>query len=483
MGSICKIESTEYFEYMEGGVKRIENVIKNKLLCFASTHLNSLKIVLSCRTRRVTFRDLQVIRLSGIQKSLDSRLRTLITFQVTRGHKRNDQCKDYCETINKPPRSVRKIVLCFITTFILIAFMTTTGGCMSILAGKDNDSIANLSFNHDGKKVVFDRCRNEGCQIQVYDLETGELAAYQTPTNERWTMGKYSYDGKKITFSVIPIKPNDQLDLGAMQIAVMDANGKNYKKVTTGSGAKLYPAFSHNGKKILYTRAARIREKGRTPAAQYDAWEVNLENGQQTQLTFFEYYYMSSLAYYPDDERFIFDGDMPTAFPGLEPTKANPLDNQEMIKQGQIKNPIPINGVVTMKRGDTLPQESFNFVSNFHAKRPLLSKDGSKLIVEKDISGGKFFLYAPDGKRRLVGEGGSVNSAAISPDGGMLAFIAVSETMDISTVQDGKAKLSLYLPRAPKNIKNWPSDLKQEEVRLGYKFRMIPERPSFILNQ
>ena len=98
----------------------------------------------------------------------------------------------------------------------------------------EKDIISNLSFSHDGKKVVFDRCRNEGCQIQVYNLETGELAAYQSPKNEQWTMGKYSYDGKRITFSVFPIKPKGGLDLGNMQIAIMDADGKNYKKITTG---------------------------------------------------------------------------------------------------------------------------------------------------------------------------------------------------------------------------------------------------------
>lgn len=85
-------------------------------------------------------------------------------------------------------------------------------------------------------------------------------------------MGKYSYDGKRIVFSVFPIKSNDDLDLGNMQIAVMDTDGKNYKKVTTGAGAKVYPTFSHDGKKILYACAAYIRKKGKTPAADYDAW-------------------------------------------------------------------------------------------------------------------------------------------------------------------------------------------------------------------
>ena len=333
-----------------------------------------------------------------------------------------------------------------IILFMLIVFLSTpfTGGCMSVLDTKD--SISNLSFNHDGKKVVFDRCRGGGCQIQVYDLDTGELAAYQSPKGERWTMGKYAYDGKRITFSVIPVSFTGQLDLGQMQIAVMDVDGKNYRKVTTGFGAKLYPAFSHNGNKILYACAAHIRTQGRTPAAQYDAWEVNLETGEQTQLTFFKYYYMSSLTYFPDDERFIYNGEMPAAFPGLKPLKDDSVNNQEMIKQRQIKNTIPINGVVAMKIGDTLPRESFNFGSNFHAKRPLLSKDGSKLIVEKDISGGKFFLYSPDGNHRLVGEGGSVNAAAISPDGEMLGIISADYIMQIFKVRDGSLNQCIALP-------------------------------------
>jgi len=337
----------------------------------------------------------------------------------------------------------KRLCILFFTLFICL-FLTSTGDCFAML--EEKDTISELSFSHDGKKVVFDRCKNEGCQIQVYDLETGELAAYQSPKGERWTMGKYSYDGKRITFSVIPVSFTGQLDLGQMQIAVMDADGKNYRKVTTGFGAKLYPTFSHNGKKILYACAARIREKGRTPAAQYDAWEVNLETGEQTQLTFFKYYYMSNLTYFPDDERFIYNGEMPTAFPGLKPLKDDSVNNQEMIKQGQSKNTIPINGVVAMKIGDTLPREDFNFGSNFHAKRPLLSKDGSKLIVEKDISGGKFYLYSPDGNHRLVGEGGSVNAAAISPDGELLGIISADYIMQIFKVRDGSLNQCIALP-------------------------------------
>ncbi len=366
---------------------------------------------------------------------------------------------------------INKLACQFFVIFIFIILAVSTGNCFSVL--EEKDSIDNLSFSHDGKKVVFDRCQNDGCQIQVYNLETGELAAYQSPKNERWTMAKQSYDGKKIVFSVMPVV-DGHVELSEMQIAVMDADGKNYKKVTTGSGAKLYPTFSHNGKKILYACAARIREKGKTPAADYDAWEVNLETGKQTQLTFFEYFNMGYLTYFPDDERFIYYGDRPSVFQGLASFGNETAFGNKMIeleRQGR-----GIHGVVVMK-GKELITNPYKFPEETFPQKPLLSKDGSVLIYEKSLSAGKCFLYAPDGNHRLVGEGGSVNSAAISQDGGLLAMITVGLTIDIYATQDGNALWCLYLPCTPKKITNWSIPPKYKNI-----YKMIPEKVSRIIN-
>ena len=372
----------------------------------------------------------------------------------------------------KGKRRLKKAINILIFAAMTLLFMTSIGGCISMFDGKDE--ISELSFSHDGKKVVFDRCKSNGCQIQVYDLETGELAAYQSPKGERWTMGKYSYDGKKFAFSVIPIKPKGGLDLGAMQIAVMDEYGKNFKKVTTGPGAKLYPAFSHNGKKLLYARAGLIREKGRTPAANYDAWEVNLETGEQTQLTFFEYYYLGYLTYFPDDERFIYWGDMPSVYDGVRVMDDSNFRNK-MIELG--KKGISISGIAVMKGKELTPCPYLSFPKDVFPKRPLLSKDGAVMIYEESGTG-KYYLYSEDGKHRLVGGGGSIDSAAISPDGNLLAMISVGLRIKIYTILDGKIQQNLYLPCAPKKIQNW--NIRQE---FKYLYKMIPEKPSRIINQ
>ncbi len=369
--------------------------------------------------------------------------------------------------------SIKKAVLRCITTFILIILITFIGGC-SAMKQIEEDTISQLSFSHDGKKVVFDRCRNEGCQIQVYDLETGELAAYQSPQNERWSMGKYSYDGKSITFSVFPIKSNDDLDLGNMQIAVMDADGKNFKKVTTGPGAKLYPAFSHNGKKILYACAARIREKGKTPAADYDAWEVNLETGEQTQLTFFKYFYMGNLTYFPDDERYIYYGELPEVFEGVKSYQNETAFKQKMIELA--KKGMGIHAVVVMKGKEMIPK-IYNFGDKVVPEKPLLSKDGSVLIFEKSASAGKFYQYSTDGNHRLVVQVGSVDSAAISPDGKYMGRCN-GETISVLRVSDGTAYRGIVLRHSDYARRSENLD---ELVRKMPQLRILQEMPSQIV--
>ena len=68
----------------------------------------------------------------------------------------------------------------------------------------------------------------------------------------------------------------------------------------------------------MYVKAGRIRKQGRTPASDYDAWEVDIKTGKETRLTNFEYMYMSSVCYFPDDESFLYHAEGPFAFPGLK---------------------------------------------------------------------------------------------------------------------------------------------------------------------
>jgi WD40 repeat protein len=373
--------------------------------------------------------------------------------------------------IHKEPKI--KTVLLGITAFILTTIVLSTGGYVTVQAKEIKDKINNLSFSHDGKKILFDRCREEVCQIQVYDLATGALSAYQSPPNERWTMARYSYDGKKIVFSVIPMG-EEYLDLGNMQIAVMDPDGKNMRKITTGPGAKIYPMFSHSGKKVLYVKAGRIRKQGRTPASEYDAWEVDIKTGQETRLTYFKFFTMRSLNYFPDDEKFIFEAAQPMAFPGLSLPEDDFNKAMKMVNEERGKHKLYSLAVTTMKRGDMLPHQTYTFAKDIYPKNPLLSNDGRRLLFERQ--GGQYYLYSSEGNHRLVGGGGSVNSAAISPDGELLG-VNYDTMINIYNVKDGKLQVQLFL-LAAMNIANWDDDIRKYPRNQ----KMIPELPSHMIN-
>jgi hypothetical protein len=375
---------------------------------------------------------------------------------------------------------IKNAILQIVLTFTLITLMISVGGCATMQERETKeikDEISNLSFSYDSKKVFFDRCRDDGCQIQVYDLETGELAAYQSPANERWTMAKQSYDGKKIVFSVIPVVGND-LDLTQMQIGIMDTDGKNYRKLTSDPMPKIYPTFSHSGKKVLYVKAGRIRKEGRTPASEYDAWEMDLATGKETRLTYFKYFHMSSVSYFPGDEKILYEALGPFAFPGLDLPKDDINKALQMIAEEAAKKKIDLVGLLTMKRGDTFPEKPYYLFEEGHPpEHPLLNKNGTKLYFVPAGRAGKFYLYSPDGNHKKVGGGGDFNSAAISPDGELLG-VTYGKTINIYWIKDGILNEQFY-NRAATYMDNWDNDIR----KYPRKQKMIPDLPSRIYSQ
>jgi len=147
-----------------------------------------------------------------------------------------------------------------------------------------------------------------------------------------------------------------------------------------------------------------------------------------------------------------------------------------MIELG--KKGVSISGVSVMKGKELTPSPYQSFPAETFPQKPLLSKDGSVLIYEKSESG-DFYLYSEGSKHRYVGGGGSVNSAAISPDGELLGMIVLSKSIHISTVQDGNQKQILYLSCAPKTIENFEIYMRKRKDL----HRMIPDTPSRIFNR
>lgn len=368
------------------------------------------------------------------------------------------------------------ILIIFSATFIgivmLLFILIMEGGCVT-KTNKKGDDIKNISFAHDGKKILFSRKNDESPdRIHVYDLETGELSVYQQPSGELWTNARYSNDGKKIVFVIIP-KKDKALDLANMQIAVMDTDGRNIRRITNSPGTRIYPSFSHSGEKIIFARADRIRESGKTLAADYDVFEVDVKTGKETRLTWFKFFLISPPYYFPDDKTFIFAAESPFSFPGIPDSDRDAIKR----KREELKSKYIENNIYVMHGGEqTLePYIVYGDMTRQYgegAKKPLITSDGSRIFFlaqayKPDGSGDwdQYFEYSPDGRHRRITNLKaimSIGSAAVSSDGKLLGIVyegrenypaSGKRRIIIYNVKDGTSR-EISLPAQPSRIIN-----------------------------
>jgi Tol biopolymer transport system component len=347
-----------------------------------------------------------------------------------------------------------------------MAFMLQIQGCSASNNINTKDKISSISFSPDGKKILFNRSLGEQPNlIHVYHLETGELSAYKPPEGEVWFYGRYSLDGKKITFTLVPLKPGGQyLDTNNAQIAVMDPDGKNVRKITNTTGYKRNPSFSYSGKKIIFVRSGLVWKKFESAHAGLDdVYEVDVDTGQETALTQYSFTsLMSPPIYFRDDNHFIFSSLLPSRFPGVPESEYNN-------KMEEMEKKYHDNRIYMIRRNDIAPLKPY-VEFNKSSYYPVLSADGASFAFsaqayKADGSGDwdRFFLYSPDGKHQCITDlrASSLTSAALSYDGKRLAMVytprdesaSLGEKIIIYNVQDGK-KRDITLPENPALIIN-----------------------------
>jgi Tol biopolymer transport system component len=320
---------------------------------------------------------------------------------------------------------------------ILILLFTSTEGCTKM---NNKENLGHLSFSHDGKKLLFYRQYKEnkkGSMINVYNRETGELSAYEPPQGEAWSMAKYSFDGKRLVFVSMPLV-NHKYDMIRTQIAIMDVDGRNYKKITNDESFKISPSFSHDGKKVVYCKADEIRKSGKTPAAGYDLYEIDIDTGQETRITNLKLYSISTPYYFPDDESIIF-----STYSNYGKMMGKYEDDIYVIKKGQ--------RVIT---------EPF-IASKYGLRNPLITVSGKIYFqthaINTDGSGAGYqiFQYSRDGMHQRITNipASTIWSEAVTPDGKWLAVVyGIDERKIVIYNLDKLTSQEIDLPDKPSII-------------------------------
>lgn len=319
--------------------------------------------------------------------------------------------------------------------------------------GKSEDYINYISFSNDGKKILFDRQKGVGpYMINVYDLVRGELRAYESPTGEKWSMARYSFDGKHIVFSVTPIE-RGSYNIDDMQLAVMSPEGKNIKRITNTNGPKIFPSFSHAGDKVIFAKAGTIRKSGHTPATDFDVYEVDINTGKETRLTRFNFFELYPPFYFSNDKAFIYSAGYPKM--------GTRLETEKMRKE--LSSRYKENTIYVMQGGEKDLKPYFEF--NTYSSRPLLSADGKHIFFESYgdplTKGGwtQYYHYSPEGRHRCITNKKGFSmllSGAVSADGELLAVVYdynSEHKIVVYQVKDGTSK-EISLPDQPSHIIN-----------------------------
>ena len=145
-----------------------------------------------------------------------------------------------------------------------------------------------------GDKIVFTSTRDGDPEIYVMDIDGGNQT--RLTFHKGYDGGPFfSQDGKKIVFRASSPKTEQELkdydDLvknglvrpSALEIYVMDADGKNVKQLTDFGKASFAPYFTPDTKKIIFSSNVKSKT-GRN----FDLYMINIDGSGLEQITFYD---------------------------------------------------------------------------------------------------------------------------------------------------------------------------------------------------
>jgi len=256
-----------------------------------------------------------------------------------------------------------KSIIALVTQLMAINLCYSDGNQYPLTKG---GTVGSFSISPDGKSVIFDKTPHDP-NLHLMLLGNGQIKTIKPPLNRRWHMARWSPDGNQVVITSAGYK-NEVYDLNDMQIALVDISNGSIRTLTSGPGVKITPFFSSNGADVFYFKG-RVRQSGKTPAAWYDLYQINLASGSEQRLTNEEFYQMIEGDSSPNSAQVVFAGVGAKRFPS---TKVG--DNFLFIYH--------------LKEGYLEKKET----GVLEARQPRYSKDGSIYFVGAESQRGRFYF-------------------------------------------------------------------------------------------
>ncbi|HEY3251800.1 MAG TPA: hypothetical protein VGK25_11840 [Ignavibacteria bacterium] len=150
------------------------------------------------------------------------------------------------------------------------------------------------SWSPDGEWIAYDSDLNDPTgSIVIWKVKAADTSIRRDISlhgTGEWRMPSWSPDGKKIV--------HRRAIIGAQswEIVIMDSAGQNPFRITFNSNDELYPRFSPNGQKIIFTQEHEI-------SINFQIYTINIDGTSLTKLTDTQGY---SADYSADGEKIVY---------------------------------------------------------------------------------------------------------------------------------------------------------------------------------
>jgi dipeptidyl aminopeptidase/acylaminoacyl peptidase len=308
--------------------------------------------------------------------------------------------------------------------------------------------ISDISLSPDGNQLLFTASGHKDYRettVYRFDMKSGKLYRYLPPgKSEILNCGRYSPGSSRFVFEIIPHDSKDRNLYDDMQIAIANQDGSGLRVLTQGEGVKHRPAISFNEKTLVFFKG-RISDSGsplrkqRSKAIGFDLFKVDLQSGEETQLTRLEFYEVSAPYFDPDGKGIVFGGLAPLRLPNTVNWRiVNKF--RDTYKQKYKENIIlwyPLDGSAVNQE----PAPLFTFDAG--AEKPIVTNDGSIWFEGRVGLQGWIYYYRrfPNGKLIKISpedyglglKGGHLfvlYEMSATPDGSRLEIMSVNQDTD-----------------------------------------------------
>jgi Tol biopolymer transport system component len=174
-------------------------------------------------------------------------------------------------------------------TVLLLASMVLAVLLVSTACLVATENTAQAAFPGNNGRIAFANSR-DGSDSEIYTVSPkgGDLRRLTRNTAEDWGPA-FSPDGKKIVFYSAEVNTDDpDLDF---DIYVMNADGSNRTLVTDESkingrkGQDMDPSFSPNGRQIVFVRDRPIGSDPSTQVTNYELYKIRVDGRNLTRIT------------------------------------------------------------------------------------------------------------------------------------------------------------------------------------------------------